>query len=80
RRPRRRSTKPADRPMSIEPKESKPSSEQPPEQVVALEPEPPQLQPADGPGEDDLQSKPRRRGRRGGRRRSAAKAEATTSE
>jgi ribonuclease G len=33
---------------------------------------------ADGDGEDDLQSKPRRRGRRGGRRRSAAKAPATS--
>jgi hypothetical protein len=31
----------------------------------------------DDAGEDDLQSKPRRRGRRGGRRRSAAKAKAT---
>jgi ribonuclease G len=39
-------------------------------------------QPSDGSrdegGEDDLQSKPRRRGRRGGRRRSAAKAQATS--
>jgi ribonuclease G len=34
---------------------------------------------AEGEG-DDLQSKPRRRGRRGGRRRSAAKARASTSE
>jgi ribonuclease G len=33
---------------------------------------------ADAGGKDDLQSKPRRRGRRGGRRRSAAKAEATS--
>jgi len=33
--------------------------------------------PAGEPGEDGLQSKPRRRGRRGGRRRSAAKAKAT---
>ncbi len=32
----------------------------------------------DAGGEDDLQSKPRRRGRRGGRRRSAAKAPATS--
>jgi len=32
--------------------------------------------PADGTDEDGLQSKPRRRGRRGGRRRSAAKAKA----
>jgi ribonuclease G len=36
---------------------------------------------ADGEeGDDALESKPRRRGRRGGRRRSAAKAEATPSE
>ena len=33
---------------------------------------------ADADSEDDLQSKPRRRGRRGGRRRSAAKAPATS--
>jgi ribonuclease G len=32
-----------------------------------------------GPGGDDVESKPRRRGRRGGRRRSAATAEPTTS-
>jgi ribonuclease G len=31
-------------------------------------------------GDDALESKPRRRGRRGGRRRSAAKAESTASE
>jgi ribonuclease G len=36
---------------------------------------------AEGEGDEDaLESKPRRRGRRGGRRRSAAKAEATSSE
>jgi ribonuclease G len=36
---------------------------------------------ADGDGDEDaLESKPRRRGRRGGRRRSATKAEATSSE
>jgi ribonuclease G len=34
--------------------------------------------PKDDGGEDDLQSKPRRRGRRGGRRRSTAKAQATS--
>jgi len=55
---------------------------------VAAEPAPEQTDPATqesadgavkGEGEgDDLQSKPRRRGRRGGRRRSAAKARATT--
>jgi ribonuclease G len=37
--------------------------------------EQPQEAPKDEGGEDDLQSKPRRRGRRGGRRRSAAKAQ-----
>jgi ribonuclease G len=37
----------------------------------------PEQAPADGTDEDGLQSKPRRRGRRGGRRRSAAKAKAT---
>jgi ribonuclease G len=36
----------------------------------------PEQAPADGTDEDGLQSKPRRRGRRGGRRRSAAKAKA----
>jgi ribonuclease G len=53
------------------------------ESPAAIEDEPEQPaadgaeQPADGQeGEDGLQSKPRRRGRRGGRRRSAAKAKA----
>src|ERR1019366_8420985 len=42
------------------------------------EQEPAGVAPAEGEGgEDGLQSKPRRRGRRGGRRRSAAKAKAT---
>jgi ribonuclease G len=78
RRPRRRASKPADRPIAIESQESRPSSEEPAEQIAAIEPQAPVGEPADGGGEDDLQSKPRRRGRRGGRRRSAAKAEATS--
>ncbi|MGA9876583.1 MAG: Rne/Rng family ribonuclease [Solirubrobacteraceae bacterium] len=49
---------------------------------VDVDAEPNAEQPSDGSrdegGEDDLQSKPRRRGRRGGRRRSAAKAQATS--
>jgi ribonuclease G len=40
------------------------------------EPDAPAANGKDEAGEDGLQSKPRRRGRRGGRRRSAAKAEA----
>jgi ribonuclease G len=48
------------------------------------EDQPGEDQPKEAPqgegGEDGLQSKPRRRGRRGGRRRSAAKAQASTSE
>jgi ribonuclease G len=54
--------------------------------ALAPEPDPPagdetpeRTEEAEGEG-DDLQSKPRRRGRRGGRRRSAAKARASTSE
>jgi ribonuclease G len=45
------------------------------EAVTAAAPEVPET-PSDETAEDGLQSKPRRRGRRGGRRRSAAKAEA----
>ncbi len=62
--------------------ESSPESEQQP--VAADQPEDGRELAADGQesadagGEDDLQSKPRRRGRRGGRRRSAAKAQATS--
>jgi ribonuclease G len=47
------------------------------EQVAAGAPDDAQ-ESADAGSEDDLQSKPRRRGRRGGRRRSAAKAQATS--
>jgi ribonuclease G len=76
-RPRRRSSKPVERPAAID---SSAAAEEHPEPVAEVEPAQPQEQPPDEAGEDDLQSKPRRRGRRGGRRRSTAKAEATTSE
>jgi ribonuclease G len=92
-RPRRRSTKAVERPAtaagesqpsSDEPAElaavsgSQRSSEQPKEQPVAGESQTDSNEPRDEGDEDDLQSKPRRRGRRGGRRRSAAKAQATS--
>jgi ribonuclease G len=48
-----------------------------PEQEPTPGAEPPNGAPQDEGAEDGLQSKPRRRGRRGGRRRSAAKAKAT---
>ena len=44
---------------------------------VASDGDEPAIAPEDGTAENDLQSKPRRRGRRGGRRRSAAKANDT---
>jgi ribonuclease G len=47
---------------------------EPEEEPTGVEEQP---QPADERSADGLQSKPRRRGRRGGRRRSAAKAKAT---
>jgi ribonuclease G len=91
RRSRRRGSKPSERAALTE---SRSSSQEPEERIAAVlaqgpakEPEelagPAESQasteePRDGGGEDDLQSKPRRRGRRGGRRRSAAKAEATS--
>jgi ribonuclease G len=60
---------------------SRSAQESPPEQeaesLTSDSPADPQ-ESADASGEDDLQSKPRRRGRRGGRRRSAAKAPATS--
>jgi ribonuclease G len=57
--------------------EQEPSRE--PEQELITAGSPAEAQEsADAGGEDDLQSKPRRRGRRGGRRRSAAKAQATS--
>jgi ribonuclease G len=51
---------------------------EPEQEPVASAPPVDASESADGDGEDDLQSKPRRRGRRGGRRRSAAKAPATS--
>jgi ribonuclease G len=78
-RSRGRSSKPVERPTATE---LQPSLEEPvrePEELLAEVELPPSVeQPAGGADEDDLQSKPRRRGRRGGRRRSAAKAEATS--
>jgi ribonuclease G len=53
-------------------------SEQAEKQPVVVESQVDSEEPRGEGGEDDLQSKPRRRGRRGGRRRSAAKAEATS--
>jgi ribonuclease G len=78
-RSRRRSSKPVERPAAVEldPSAEKPS-EEPKELVAEVELAPTAQEPADEKGEDDLQSKPRRRGRRGGRRRSAAKAQATS--
>jgi ribonuclease G len=78
-------------PVTSEPREPEPAAPEP--EPVASEPVAPEPEPdppadgevpdrtgeAEGEG-DDLQSKPRRRGRRGGRRRSAAKARASTSE
>ncbi len=51
---------------------------EPEELVAAADSQASSEEPRDEGGEDDLQSKPRRRGRRGGRRRSAAKAQATS--
>jgi ribonuclease G len=48
-----------------------------PEEEIAMDATLPDDAPEGATGEDDLQSKPRRRGRRGGRRRSAAKAKAS---
>jgi ribonuclease G len=75
RRSRRRSSKSIERPAALE---LEPSPEKSAELVAELEQPPTMEEPADGAVEDDLQSKPRRRGRRGGRRRSAAKAPATS--
>jgi ribonuclease G len=84
-RPRRRSAKPAAR--AVQPDASSTEDDSPPagedsapEQAVEPAEQVDSEEPAGEPTEDDLQSKPRRRGRRGGRRRSAAKAEATSSE
>jgi ribonuclease G len=48
------------------------------QQLVAEQSQTDAQESPDEPGQDDLQSKPRRRGRRGGRGRSAAKAQATS--
>jgi ribonuclease G len=83
RRPRRRSPKQVERPAAIDSQSSREDRAEPvadgePQVVAEIEPQVvPEKAPDEG-GEDDLQSKPRRRGRRGGRRRSAAKAEATS--
>jgi ribonuclease G len=78
-RSRRRSSKPVERPAAVELEKSEGGPSEKPEELVAeVEPTPSIEEAADGTGEDDLQSKPRRRGRRGGRRRSAAKAQATS--
>ncbi|MGH2912974.1 MAG: Rne/Rng family ribonuclease, partial [Solirubrobacteraceae bacterium] len=78
-RSRRRSSKPAAKPAVEEPKASDDNAVEP---VAAIEPpvDSDELsgQAPDEGGEDGLQSKPRRRGRRGGRRRSTAKAQATS--
>jgi ribonuclease G len=66
-RPRRRASKPVVAP-AVESSPEPPSVPQAPAEAIP-----------EGEGsEDDLQSKPRRRGRRGGRRRSAAKAQSST--
>jgi ribonuclease G len=91
RRTRRRSPKPVERSAAVEPQAD---SQEPVEELVAIdapasagseegvapiESRTGAEEPQDEGGEDDLQSKPRRRGRRGGRRRSAAaKAQATS--
>jgi len=66
-RPRRRTPKPVVAPAVESPSEPASASQAPAEDI-----------PEDERSEDDLQSKPRRRGRRGGRRRSAAKAQSST--
>jgi ribonuclease G len=58
--------------------DSRPPVEEAEQQLVAEESQTDAQESPDEPGQDDLQSKPRRRGRRGGRRRSAAKAQATS--
>jgi ribonuclease G len=71
-RPRRRTPKPVSPAAAVTPAAANGSSE------VASASQTPMGDIPEGEGsEDDLQSKPRRRGRRGGRRRSTAKAEAT---
>ena len=73
-RPRRRTPKPAVTPAVESSSEPASASQAPVEESQA----PVEDIPEDERSEDDLQSKPRRRGRRGGRRRSAAKAQSST--
>jgi ribonuclease G len=74
-RPRRRTTKP---PAAPAPAATPAPAVQSTSEVASSSP-PPVPEVSEGEGsEDDLQSKPRRRGRRGGRRRSAAKAQSST--
>jgi ribonuclease G len=88
-RPRRR--KPAERTVASESQpgvgesaatppllDRRPPVEEAEQQLVAEQSQTDAQESPDEPGQDDLQSKPRRRGRRGGRRRSAAKAPATS--
>jgi ribonuclease G len=73
-RPRRRTPKPVVAAAVESPSEPASASQAPTEKSQA----PAEDIPEDERSEDDLQSKPRRRGRRGGRRRSAAKAQSST--
>ena len=73
-RPRRRTPKPVVAPAVESPSEPASASQAPTEKSQA----PAEDIPEDERSEDDLQSKPRRRGRRGGRRRSAVKAQSST--
>ncbi|HEY5046145.1 MAG TPA: Rne/Rng family ribonuclease [Solirubrobacteraceae bacterium] len=74
-RPRRRPPKPVAAPVVESVSEVATASQAP----VDGSPQAPAADVPEGEGsEDDLQSKPRRRGRRGGRRRSAAKAQSST--
>jgi ribonuclease G len=90
-RPRRR--KPTERPAAVDDSRSdagedaepaiagdrrSSSAEEPEQQLVSEQAQASTEESGDEPAQDDLQSKPRRRGRRGGRRRSAAKAQATS--
>jgi ribonuclease G len=72
-RPRRRTPKPVTPGATVTPAAANGSSE-----VASASQTPAGDIPEDEGSEDDLQSKPRRRGRRGGRRRSAAKAQSST--
>ena len=79
RRPARRTPPKAESPDTGAPAPSAPATDEDARRVTSsaarTDGEP---QPGGEAGADDIQSKPRRRGRRGGRRRSAAKAQATS--